>query len=136
MHLTQPFSAVSVERLQFIRLHWCFILMEMCKRVLGTVVVRIIVCVDGLSLQARNGVELLDCCSAQTCERSKNSSFDFRNLSILDCVHKGVLRLGSMVLELLRCVLLAKWGNLVEIHFQVMCHLLSKVIFWSAAELM
>jgi len=49
-----------VEGLQLVGLHRGLVLVQVRERVLRTVVVRIVIGVDRLGLQTRNGVELLD----------------------------------------------------------------------------
>merc|ERR1719158_1666514 len=88
----------------------------------------IIVCIDGLRFKTCYGVKLLDGSSTQTSQCPKHCPLDFCNLSILDSIHQGVLRLGGMVLKLLCRVFFAKGCNLVEIHFQIMCHFLCELI--------
>jgi len=50
----------EVEGLQLVGLHRGLVLVQVRERVLRTVVVRIVIGVDRLGLQTRNGVELLD----------------------------------------------------------------------------
>merc|ERR1719473_2180879 len=88
----------------------------------------IIVRIYGLRLKTCDGIKFLDCCSTKPRQCSEDCAFDLSHFSILNCIHKGVLRLGCMVLQLLGCVLLTKRCNLVEIHLQVMCHFLRKLI--------
>merc|ERR1719223_1447037 len=100
----------SVERLQLVGLNWSLIFVQVGKRILGTVVVSIIVRIDGLCLEAGDGVELLDCCGTQTSQCPEDSSLDLGNLSILDGIDQSVLSLCGMVLQLLGSVLLTKWS--------------------------
>merc|ERR1719326_1864771 len=119
-----PGDICSVERLELVCLHRSLILMKMGQWILSTVVVRIIVCIDGLRLEACNGIELLDRRSTETCKSPENSTFDLRDFSVLNSVHQGILGLGRMVLKFFSCVFLAKRCNLVEVHLKVVCHLL------------
>merc|ERR1719235_809436 len=121
----------SVERLQLVCLDWGFILVQVRKRILCAVVVRIIVSVNGLCLQSRNGVELLDGGCAQSCESTEDCPLYLGHLRVLDGVDQGVLRFGCVVLQLLGSVLLTKWCDLVEVHLQVMRHLLGQFVLWS-----
>merc|ERR1719264_1214033 len=104
----------------------------MSQRVLSAVVVRIIVSVDRLRLQPSNRVKLFDGCSAQPGQRPKDCSLDLCHLCVLHCIHQRVLSLRRVVLQFLCCVLLAKRGNLVEIHLEVMGHLLGQIILWGS----
>merc|ERR1719313_153256 len=88
----------------------------------------IVVRVDCLCLKTCNGIELLDSRSSKTGQGTENRAFDLRHLCVFNCVNQCVLGLGSMVLELFGGVLFTKGGDLVEVHFQIMCHLLCKLI--------
>jgi len=55
-----------MERLELVRLDGSFVGVQVLQRVLGTVVVGIIVGIDGLSLQSSNGIELLNGCGTKT----------------------------------------------------------------------
>merc|ERR1719263_1985639 len=94
---------------------------------------RIIVSIDRLSLQTGNRVKLLDGGSTQTSECPEHGSLNLSDLSILNGIDKSVLGLGCMILQLLGSVLLAERSNLVEVHLEVMCHLLGKFVLWSSA---
>merc|ERR1719399_1916784 len=94
----------SVEGLKLVGLHWRLILMEVREGVLCPVVVRIVVSVDRLCLKARDRVELLDSRRTKTRERTEHRALDFRHLGVLYGINQRVLRLGSVVLELLRSV--------------------------------
>mmetsp|Transcript_4854 Transcript_4854/g.10718 ORF Transcript_4854/g.10718 Transcript_4854/m.10718 type:complete len:217 (-) Transcript_4854:184-834(-) len=91
--------------------------------------VSIIVSINGLCLQPGNGVELLDCCSPQAGQCTEHCTLDLGDLGILDGINQGVLRLRGMVLQLLGSVLLAEWRNLIEVHLQVVGHLLRQLVF-------
>merc|ERR1719478_1384851 len=80
----------SVERLQLVSLHRSFILVQVCEWVLGTVVMCIIVCIDRLSFEPGNSVELLDGGSTQTSECPEHGTLDLGDLSILDGIDKSV----------------------------------------------
>merc|ERR1719506_2714671 len=82
--------------------------MDVIQWVLSSIVVVVVVLIDGLSLQTCYGVKLLDLCRPQPCQRAEDASLDLRHLSILDGVDEGVLRPSSVVLELPGCVFLAK----------------------------
>merc|ERR1719428_326884 len=90
-----------VEGLQLVGLHWGLILVQVRQWILGAVVVSIIVRIDGLCLQARNGVKLLDRGGAQASQRTEDRALDLRHLSVLDGVDKCVLSLRRVILELL-----------------------------------
>mmetsp|Transcript_22480 Transcript_22480/g.36983 ORF Transcript_22480/g.36983 Transcript_22480/m.36983 type:complete len:237 (-) Transcript_22480:55-765(-) len=122
-----------MERFEFVGLYRRLILVQMCQWVLGPVVMRVIVCINSLRLKACDGVELLDGCGTKPGESPEHGALDLSYLRILHSVHERVLRLRSMVLELLRGVLLSERGNLVEVHLQIMCHLLCEIIFRSVS---
>ena len=63
-----------MEGLQLVRLHRRLVLVQVRERVLGPVVVRIVVGVDGLGLEPGNGVELLDRGRAQAGQRTSKRS--------------------------------------------------------------
>merc|ERR1719310_301647 len=123
-----------VEGLQLVSLHRSLVFVQVRQWVLRTVVVGIIVGVDGLSLQACDGVKLLDGRGTQAGQRPEDRALDLSHLRILDGVDEGVLRLGRVVLELLGRVLLAEWRNLVEVHLQVVGHLLGQVVLRGATK--
>merc|ERR1719247_1267990 len=93
----------SVKRLELVCFHRSFVLMEVCEGVLSTIMVRIIVCIDGLSLKSGNSVKLFDGCSTEASERTENSSLDLCHFSILHSINKGVLCLRCMILQLFGC---------------------------------
>merc|ERR1719491_1128153 len=59
-------SSHLVERLQFVRLHWCLVLMQVSQGILRPVMVSIVVSIDGLRFQPGDRVKLFDCCSTQS----------------------------------------------------------------------
>merc|ERR1719247_2591558 len=126
--------STSMERLQLVSLHRCFILVQVCEWVLGTIVMRIIVGIDRLSLQTGNRVKLLDGGSTQTSECPEHGTLDLSDLSILNGIDKSVLGLRCMVLQLLGSVLLAERSNLIEVHLKIMRHLFGKFILWCATS--
>merc|ERR1740130_2233795 len=83
----------SMEGLQLVSLDGRLILVQMRKRVLGTIVVRVIVRINGLGLKARDSIEFLDSRSAQTRESTENRPLDFCNLSIFNGIDEGILGL-------------------------------------------
>merc|ERR1719235_2673976 len=117
-----------VEGLELVGLHWRLILVEVRQWVLCAVVMRIIVRVDRLCLEARDRVELLDSRRAKARQGAENRTLDLRHLSVLHSINQRVLRLCSVVLQLLRSVLLTERRNLVEVHLQIMGHLLGEVV--------
>jgi len=127
LHLNEAHTLLpilqEVEGLQLVRLHRGLVLVQVRERVLRPVVVRIVVGVDRLGLQTRDGVELLDRRSTEPGQRPEHRPLDLRHLGVLHCVHQGVLGLRRVVLELLRSVLLAEGRDLVEVHLQVVRHL-------------
>merc|ERR1719160_987445 len=102
--------------------------------VLCAVMVGIIVRIDCLRFKPGDGIKFLDRGSAQTSQRSEDSPLDLCDLCVLHSVDQGVLGLCGMVLELLGRVFLTEGRNLVEIHLQIMCHLLGEVILWSPLD--
>merc|ERR1712227_498871 len=104
-----------MERLELVSFNRCFIFMQMCKGILCTVMVGIVVGINRLCFKASNRVKFLDCRCAKACESPEDSSLDLCHLCVLHRIDEGVLRLCSMVLQLLRCVLLPEGRNLVEI---------------------
>merc|ERR1719198_1223444 len=123
-------TRLSVEGLQLVCLYGSFVLVQVCKWIFGTVVMGVIVCVNGLGFESSNGVELLDGGSTQAGERPEDSALDLRDLCILHGIDQGVLSLGGMVLQLLCCVLFAERSDLIEIHLEVVCHLFRKLVLW------
>merc|ERR1719367_1459178 len=121
----------SMERLQLVGLYRCLVLMEVCEWILGAIMMSIIVRVDGLRFKPGDGIELLDCGCAQPRQGSEDGTLYLRNLGVLYRVHEGVLRLCRVVLQLLCGVLLAERGDFVEVHFEVVRHLLRKLVFRS-----
>merc|ERR1719326_158776 len=121
----------SVERFELVRLHWRLVLVQVSERVLSTVVVGIVVGINGLGLKARNSIELLDGCRTEAGQGTEYRALDLRNLSVLHGIDQGVLGLCGVVLQLLGSVLLTERSNFVEVHLQVVCHLLGKVILRS-----
>merc|ERR1719272_1179004 len=95
----------------------------MSERVLSSVMMSVVVCIDRLSFQTGYGVKFLDGSGTETCECSKDRSLDFCYLRILDCIGESILGLGRMILEFLRSVFLTKGRYLVEVHFKIVCHL-------------
>merc|ERR1719198_442350 len=128
------FESALVERLELVGLHRSLVLMEMSERILCAIVVGIVVCVNGLRLKASNCIKLLDSRCAQPCQCSEHSALDLGDFCVFHSVDEGVLCLGGVILELLCGILLTEGRNLVEIHLEVMCHLLGKLILRSFAH--
>merc|ERR1719198_1016809 len=132
-----PFPICASERRHIVQwkdlsvcLHWGLVLVEMGKRVLCAVVVRIVVCIDGLRFQARNGIKLLDRSRTESGQCSEDCALDFGDLGVFHRIDQSVLGLGSMILEFLCGILLTERRDLVEVHLQIMGHLLSEIILW------
>merc|ERR1719313_1929849 len=106
--------------------------MEVREWILCPVVVYIIVRVDRLCLEARDRVELLDSRRAKARQRTEHCTLNLRHLGVLHGINQRVLRLRSVVLELLRSVLLSEGRNLVEVHLQIMSHLLRQIVLGGA----
>jgi len=100
------------------------------QRVLATVVVCIVVCIDCLSFQPGNRVELLDRGCTQTGQSAEDGAFDLSHLRILNCVNQCVLSLCGVVLQFLRGVFFPERSNLVEVHLQIVRHLLRQIVRW------
>merc|ERR1719375_2607545 len=107
--------------------------MEMRKRILCTVVVCIIVCIDCLSLEASNSIELLDGSCTKPCQCTEDGTLDLGHLCVLNSIDKSVLGLRCVVLQLLCGIFLPKGCNLVEVHLKIVCHFLCQLIFRSFA---
>mmetsp|Transcript_1379 Transcript_1379/g.2534 ORF Transcript_1379/g.2534 Transcript_1379/m.2534 type:complete len:280 (+) Transcript_1379:144-983(+) len=121
----------SMERLQLVRLHRGLILVQVRQGIFGTIVMRIIICINCLRFQSCYSVKFLDGGCAQACERPENCPLDFSDLCVLHGIHQRVLRLRGMILKLLRSIFLAERCDLVEIHLEIVSHLLGKVILRS-----
>merc|ERR1719453_2076456 len=106
--------------------------MQVSQGVLCTIVVRIIVCINGLSLKTGDGIELLDCGCAKTSQGTEHRTLDFSHLCVFNGIHQCVLSLRGMILEFLCCVLLAERRDLVEVHLEVMGHLFGELVFRSS----
>merc|ERR1719449_384329 len=100
MFLQDPCRNCLVEGLELVGRDRGLVLVEVSERVLGAVVVSIIVGVDGLRLETGNGIELLDGSSTKTGKGTEHSALDLRNFRVLDGVDEGILRLGSVLLQL------------------------------------
>merc|ERR1719428_1969433 len=119
----------SVEALELISLYRRLIFMKVRQRVLCAIVMSIIVCINSLRLETSNGIKFLYGCGTQTRQGPENCTFDLCDLGVLHGIDKGVLRLCSMVLEFLRCIFLTKGRDLIEVHLEIVGHLLCKLIF-------
>merc|ERR1719336_1208992 len=106
----------------------------MGEGVLCSVMVRIVVGVDGLRLQPGDGIKLFYGRGSQARQGPEHCTLNFCNFCILNSIHKGVLSLCRMILQLLGSVLLPERGNLVEIHLEIVSHLLREVILGSFAS--
>merc|ERR1719262_1299562 len=104
----------SVERLELVGFHGSLVLVEVCEWVFRPVMVGIVVSVNGLRLETRDGIKLLDRGRPEAGEGTENGPLDFGNLRVLHCVHQCVLCLRGVVLELLCGVFLSERGDLVE----------------------
>lgn len=82
-----------MKALELVRLDRGLVVVQVFERVLGTVVVGIIVSIDGLRLESGNGIELLDRRSSKSGQSSEDRTLDFRDFRILDSIHERVLRL-------------------------------------------
>jgi len=82
------------------------VLVQVCER-------GIIVCINGLGLETRNCVKLLDGCRRKASQHVENLAFDLRNLSFLESVDQGVLSAFSKASTKVSCVLAAwSWNSL------------------------
>merc|ERR1719321_1775964 len=118
----------SMERLELVCLNRSLVLVQVSKWVLSTIVVSIIVCINGLRLEACNCVKLLNSGSAEPRQSAKHSTFDLCNFGVFDSIDEGVLSLGCVILKLLGCILFTEGCDLVEIHLEVVGHLFRKLI--------
>merc|ERR1719191_1073587 len=107
-------GSLAINIHELVCLHRSLILMKMGQWILSTVVVGIIVCIDGLRFKACNGIELLDRRSTETCKSPEHSTFDLRHLSVLHCINKSVLGLSCMVLQPLAVSSLPKGAILLK----------------------
>jgi len=112
-----------VERLELVGLHRRLVLVHVAERVLSAVVVSVIVRVDGLGLEARNGVKLLDRSRTKASQSTEYGPLDLRHLSVFHGVHERVLGLRRVVLKLLCGVFLSEGCNLVKVCLEVVRHL-------------
>merc|ERR1719160_387405 len=122
------FNRFSVEGLELVSLDRRLVLVEMGEGILCTIVVRIVVRINCLRFKACDRVKLLDRCCAETGQCTEHSALDLCHLRVFHGVNQGVLRLGCMILELFGRVLLAKWSDLVEVHFKIMGHLFGQLV--------
>merc|ERR1719164_112038 len=104
--------------------------MKVRERIFGAVVMSVIVRINRLSLKTGDRVKFLDGCGTQTSQGSEDSALDFCDLGIFNGIHKGVLCLRRMILQLFGCVFFAERRNLVEVHLKVMSHLFCQLILW------
>merc|ERR1719453_682254 len=125
-------AALSMERFEFVRLDGSLVLVEVRERILCTVMVGIVVGIDGLSFQARDSVEFFDRRRSQPRERAEHSTLDFGDLRIFHGINKSVLRFRGVVLKLLRRVFFSERSDLVEVHFEVVRHFFGEVILWGS----
>merc|ERR1719199_2022565 len=112
-------SIGSVEGLELVCLNWSLIFVQVGKGILSTIVMGIVVRIDGLRLEASDGIELLDCGSAKACEGAEDRTLDLGHLSILHRIDKGVLGLGGVVLQFFSGVLLSERSYFVKVHFEI-----------------
>jgi len=119
-------SSSLVEALELVRLDRGLVGVERLERVLATVVVSVIVSIDGLGLEAGDGVELLDGGGTEPGQSTEHGTLDLSDLSVLDGIDEDILGVLGVVLELLGGVLLSERSDLVEVHLQVVGHLLSQ----------
>mmetsp|Transcript_66431 Transcript_66431/g.192510 ORF Transcript_66431/g.192510 Transcript_66431/m.192510 type:complete len:237 (+) Transcript_66431:2-712(+) len=118
----------SMERLELVRLNRRLVFVQVGQRILCAVMVRIVVRVDGLRLEPGDGIELLDRRRAEAGQGAEHGALDLGDLGVLHGIHEGILRLRRVVLELFGGVLFAEWCDLVEIHLEIVRHLLRQVV--------
>ncbi len=75
-----------MEGLQLVGFDRSFVSVQVSQRVLSTVVVSVIVRVDGLRFQTSDGVELLDGSSTQAGQSTKDGTLDFSDFRVFDRV--------------------------------------------------
>mmetsp|Transcript_3560 Transcript_3560/g.9960 ORF Transcript_3560/g.9960 Transcript_3560/m.9960 type:complete len:298 (+) Transcript_3560:18-911(+) len=100
----------SVERGGLVRLRRVLLAGQVARGSLAPVVVVVVVLVDHLGLELRDGVELLELRGAEAGERPEDGALDLGDLRGLDGVDEAVLRLRRHRLELQGRVLLAEGG--------------------------
>merc|ERR1712072_1455545 len=83
-----PSDLHLMEGLELVRRHRDLVVVQMRERVLGAVMMGIIVGVDGLRLEARDGIELLDGRSPQTRQRAEDRALDLGNFGVLDGINE------------------------------------------------
>merc|ERR1740123_890437 len=71
---------------------------QVVQRVLSAVPVVIVVLVNGLGLEARNRVELLDLRGAEPRQGAEDGALDLGHLGVLHSVHEGILGPRGMLL--------------------------------------
>merc|ERR1719321_253507 len=96
----------SMEGLELVSFNRCLILMEVGERILCTIMVCIVVRIDGLCLKACNSIELLDGCCSEPGQCTEHSALDLCDIGVFYSINQCVLRLGCVILKLLGCVLL------------------------------
>merc|ERR1719217_1806955 len=64
--------------------------------------------------------------------RTENCPLNFRDLGILDSINEGNLGFRRMILQFLGCVFFSERRDFIEVHLQVMSHLLRQIILWRA----
>merc|ERR1740130_1081355 len=121
---------LSMEGLELVCLDRGLILVQVGKRILSTIVVRVVVSIDGLSFETSDRIKFFDGGSAQPSECPEHGPLNFCNLGVLHGVDECVLCLCGVVLQLLGGVLFAERRDFVEVHFQIVRHLLCQLILW------
>merc|ERR1719231_2237545 len=90
-----------MERLQLIGLHGSLVLVQVRKRILRTIMMRVVIGINGLCLQTRNCIELLDRCCSEASQGTEDRTLDLCNLCVLDSIDDSILRLRRVILQLL-----------------------------------
>merc|ERR550532_637626 len=88
---------------------------QIVQGVLVPVMVVVVVLVDGLRLEAGNGVKLLDLRRSEARQGAEDGALDLRDLGVFHGIDEGVLRPRRVRLQLARGVLLAEGRNLCAV---------------------
>jgi len=102
-----------MEGLQLVGVNGGLIVVQRVDGVLATEVMGIIVRIDGLGFEARDGVELLNSGRAEAGQCAKHDTLDLGDLGVLNAVDERLLGFAGGGLESLSSVLLAKRSDMI-----------------------
>merc|ERR550514_1338883 len=97
-----------------VRLHRSLVAVQRRERVLVPIVVSVIVRIDGLRLETRDGIELLDARGTQARQCTEHRTLNLSNLGVLDRIDESLLSSLSVLRQLLSGVLLSERSDLVK----------------------